>query len=222
MGGALIKEVLDCVFPNFSCLVCRDELNSSASQFLCDDCVAKLPLNNDPITLRDSNQRQYFYKTYCPFEYKDEIVGLILRLKYNAEKSVADAFAPFMSSSVRFNNEAVLVPVPLSTKRQKQRGYNQAELLAIKIGEISGAPVRCDVIERVRATEAQKHMSVTQRAENLKNAFAVCNSSPIKSKVVWLVDDVFTSGSTVNECARMLIKAGAKEVNVITIAVVVH
>jgi ComF family protein len=113
------------------------------------------------------------------------------------------------------------VPVPLSAQRQKSRGYNQAELLAVELAKILGLSYANDVLFRVKPTEAQKKMTIARRAANLKNAFTVMNKEKFYGRKIILTDDVFTSGATVNECAKVLIKSGAREVIVLTIAAVV-
>ena len=210
----------DYLFPNFTCLVCRDELNTPQNPHICEVCTAELPVNTEPITLRDTKQDQHFNEAYAAFKYEDPIVGLVLRLKYNAEKDIAEALAPFLAGMFVQEKLAadVIVPVPLSQKRHKERSYNQAFLVAQFVAEYIKTPIAPDALVRIKATEAQKKMTVEQRAENLKNAFAIQNAEAIKGKRVLLIDDVFTSGSTVNECARVLRSAGAGDVNVLTIA----
>jgi len=207
-------------------------LNAPQNRCICDKCAADLPFNTDPITFKDTAVKQYFYKAFAAFRYDTPIVGLILRLKYNAESHVATALAPYAaavltskeqvaSSKKRWLLSAVLVPVPLCKKREKTRGYNQALLLAKEISKTTGIPVESSAIIRIKRTSPQKEMTVRERANNLKDAFEITNAELVKNKKIILVDDVFTSGSTVNECARVLMGAGAKQVNVLTIAAVV-
>ena len=218
--------MLDFLFPNYTCLICKSELNLPQNLYLCDKCASDLPINTEPVTYKDQKQKQYFYKAFAAFLYSDPIAGLILRLKYNDDSQVATALAPYMAAAWLRENETVspdtiLVPVPLCKKREKSRGYNQALLLAKEISAMVPFPVSNDAIIRVKVTSPQKEMTVRERANNLKNAFVIKNAFSAKDKKIILVDDVFTSGSTVNECARILMQAGAKEVNVLVIAAVV-
>jgi len=219
--------MLDFLFPNYTCLVCKCELNSPQNFYICDKCAADLPINTEPITYKDPKEKQYFYKAFAAFRYDKPIVSLILRLKYNAESHVATALSPYMAATwltnkeQLTNNNVVLVPVPLCKKREKSRGYNQALLLAKEISKTINIPVEPAAIIRTKATSPQKEMTVRERANNLKDAFEITNAKLVKNKKIILVDDVFTSGSTVNECARVLIRAGAKEVNVLVLAAVV-
>lgn len=215
----MIEKVLDYIFPNFTCLCCGDELRSKDS--FCKKCLSKFKSNADLITLVSKNGKQYFDRADAPFVYEAPISDLIMELKYSDNGMAAKAIAPYMAELITHPPD-VLIPVPLCKKRQKERGYNQAELLARAIGEIIHVPVRTDILTRVKATAPQKHMSVCEREANLKGAFCV---SPLEAgeaygSSIMLVDDVFTSGSTVNECARVLKKAGVRKVDVVVIAVV--
>jgi len=217
--------LLDFLFPNHTCLICKGELCAPQNNHMCEACVKNLPINTEPVTLVDAEARQYFRRVYSAFMYQGEIPSLVLRLKYNNNGDVAVALAPYMAATMlknKANKNMVLVPVPLCKKRQKSRGYNQAELLAKEIGVILNLPVRTDILVRTKATTPQKKMSVKQREENLAGAFGISTEAiqggALTGSNVTLVDDVFTSGSTVNECARVLREAGVKSVDVIVLA----
>lgn len=112
----------------------------------------------------------------------------------------------------------MILPVPLHLKRLRQRGFNQAALLCRFLGKRLGVPVRYDVLFRGHWTDPQTRLDRKQRHANVKNAFHVAAPGIIQGSSLLLVDDVFTTGSTVNECARSLRKAGAGEVTVLTVA----
>ena len=111
-----------------------------------------------------------------------------------------------------------LVPVPVSAKRERKRGYNQAALLAQVIGRNTGIPVREDFLLRRTDTAAMKGMSAQQRRVNLKKAFTA-PFDDVKSKTIMLVDDIYTTGTTVDACAAALKEAGAAAVYFITLAI---
>lgn len=110
-----------------------------------------------------------------------------------------------------------LVPVPLHHVRRRERGFNQAEVLAELIAPAAGKPV-WDALKRVRNTPTQTRLDRSERMENLNGAFKVRDPQQVKGRDLVLVDDVFTTGSTVEECSRVLRKAGSKSIRVITIA----
>jgi ComF family protein len=111
----------------------------------------------------------------------------------------------------------VFVPVPLHKRRLRERGYNQAQLLAQHLGAAVGVPVVCDVLRRVRYTVSQTHLSVHARRENVENAFRCVNDS-LQDKRVFLIDDVCTTGSTLEACSVALKEAGVVSVWALTLA----
>jgi ComF family protein len=106
-----------------------------------------------------------------------------------------------------------IVPVPLHRNRLRSRGYNQAALLAKEISAHVGIPVNWDDLKRVKNTVSQVHLSASARRENLKNAFDVSRESAFEGAKVLLIDDVVTTGATMNACARALKRAGAVRVD---------
>jgi len=116
-----------------------------------------------------------------------------------------------------------LIPVPLHWKRLFSRQYNQATLLSHEITYETNIPTRTDLIKRHHSTKKQGHQTRKERYANIKNAFAIPfgKASQIKGKRVTLIDDVFTTGATLSECARILLEGGAKEVRVLTLARVI-
>ena len=172
--------------------------------------------------MRDTAAKQWFFKGYAPFKYDRPISGIILQLKYGGRGDVARFLGASMANAWGVTPPApprlgVLVPVPLHKKRLRRRGYNQALLLAREVSKITGLPVD-EVLIRTRKTTAQKKMDTAERAENTKNAFAVRDKAAIEGLEFIIVDDVFTSGSTVNECARILTQNGAKKVEILVAA----
>ena len=123
--------------------------------------------------------------------------------------------------SAEFGPEVVLVPVPLHASKKRQRGFNQAELAAAEaIRLIGGNTLRLEsgVLVRRRNTESQIGLTRHQRRENMRGAFAVTRREAVKGREVLLVDDVFTTGTTVSECSKVLLSAGASKVWVATVA----
>lgn len=191
------------IFPNHTCIVCKTEINKSKNPYICDACTETLPLRKETVGAQ------------APFSYKSPITELILRFKYNAEGDVAKMVAPFMADCNI--DTQVLIPVPLSPERLKQRGYNQALLLAKEVSVISKIPVK-EALVRVKKTTAQKHMRLEERQRNLAGAFRVKSPKAVRGKRVLLIDDVYTTGTTATECTRALLRAKAANVQVLTIA----
>ncbi len=154
--------------------------------------------------------------------YADEVREMLHLLKYDGVRSVAPLLGGMLAEAVRrlpLAEGTMVVAVPLFSARQRGRGYNQAEVLA---GEAMKALPRLEaahgVLRRVRDTEAQFSMSPRARRANLRGAFAVPDALRIAGKDVLVVDDIYTTGATTRECARVLRAAGARTVWVATLA----
>ncbi len=111
-----------------------------------------------------------------------------------------------------------ILPVPMHRFDKFKRGYNQTELLAREISKKIGVPILSDRLMKCKRTPSQTTLSVKQRVKNVKDAFRVKNPEILENKNILLLDDVFTTGSTVNECAKEIRKARVKQINVITLA----
>ncbi|MDZ7377321.1 MAG: ComF family protein, partial [candidate division KSB1 bacterium] len=115
-------------------------------------------------------------------------------------------------------DETLLIPVPLHKTRARERGYNQSALLCRAIARQTGLPYDEHILKRVRYTRSQTKLSASERLKNVNQAFRIVNKEPIQNKNVILIDDVITTGATMNECARELITNGARTVALCAIA----
>jgi ComF family protein len=161
-----------------------------------------------------------FKKAVAPFNFCDSIVSLVYRLKYGAETYLSKYMAYFMTQEIVKNKITfdTIIPVPLSDKRLKLRGFNQAELLAKDIANNLNVICDSDSLIRTRDTLTQTHLSKLERKDNLKQAFKVADKNKIKGKKILLVDDIFTTGATSDEISKVLLDNGCKQVVVITFA----
>ena len=112
----------------------------------------------------------------------------------------------------------IIIPVPISKQRTLKRGYNQCELLLKELKKNSDLNINCKILYKVKNIVPQSSLSKENRINNVKNAYIVKNSEIIKDKKVLLVDDIYTTGNTLNECSRMLKLAGAYDVGALTLA----
>jgi ComF family protein len=146
----------------------------------------------------------------------------IHRFKYDRHFYLRHPLADWMTEAladerIRAQPFDAFVPVPLHFARFRERDFNQAEVLAKLLAKSTGQPV-LKALKRIRYTTTQTRLDREQRMENLRNAFRVRHASAVQSRHLILVDDVFTTGSTVEECARVLRQAGAASVRVVTVA----
>jgi ComF family protein len=144
----------------------------------------------------------------------------IHKFKYNRELSIGKTLAQLAAASYPFTGKQydIILPVPLHLERLRWRGFNQALLLSKAVGAAHHVAVDPFVLERSRPTVPQTQLTGKERRTNVKGAFAVSVPKQVEDKRVLLVDDVYTSGATVRECAQTLTNAGAQVVDVFTLA----
>jgi len=157
--------------------------------------------------------------------YTGVLARLIHLLKYTRRLSLANRIGKLMSKLVIEDNflrrAQLIIPVPLHPTRIRERGYNQSELLAKNLGECLNIPMSKKSLLRVRNTKSQTKLTPEQRKENVKGAFMVRDTVDIVNKHILLVDDVATTGATLDECAVALINGGASAVYAVTCAAAV-
>ena len=229
-----LQLFLDLLFPSV-CVSCRKP--SSGSLCLCDSCRAEVRYLRSPLCVRcgalfvDGNGGDHLcgncLRRSPPFllaravaRYAPPVSTLLHRLKYRTDRTVLSTlsqiavqfdFTPFASCDL-------IVPVPLHLKRLRKRGLNQSLLLTRLFFPGKETAIHPEVLVRIRDTVPQTRLGGKERRRNLRAAFAVNQEADIKGKSICLVDDVLTTGATVNECAGILMRAGAKEVKVLTMA----
>lgn len=224
----------------YTCDLCGKEIFDYANHRLCEACESKMPVNEgkvcpkcgrhtlaEGVCLTCKAHMPAFTQGFSPFVYKGKAAGLVNRLKngqphlglYLGEKT-AEYFLkhhPVQADEQPF----LVVPVPLTEKRTRDRGYNQAEELAEAICMVlnrQGAEAELDfeLLQKTRETGQQKHMSALERMENASGAYHVHKRKACQGRTVLLVDDILTTGATGGECARLLKNAGAKAVYFLT------
>ena len=230
-----INAILDfLVPPNITCIYCGREIGIPNKFNACDECLKNLPFNNQKICrlcgakIVDEAEicLSCFYSpppfsvARAPFLYDFPISGLISNLKFENAKFTAAPLAQFMIETYRQHNfdAEVVIPVPLTPKRQKERKYNQAELLAQEIAKEFGLELLTDVAARSKHTAPQARLNWRARQENMRGAFTLLDKSKIKGKKILVVDDVFTTGATIKSFCRELQKAKPKNICVLTLA----
>ncbi len=224
----LINTMTNILLPG-QCHLCHCKLNHN---LLCSACGSNLPhistsccgichalLNTQTNTVCGQCLREPppFRKIHTLFSYDYPIDGMIMGIKFAQQLSTADLLGKLLLEKIKdwYQHTALpecLIPVPLHTKRLRQRGYNQAIEIARPIGKALGLPMDISSIKRVKATLAQAELPEKQRAANIKGAFALQRA--LLAKHVVIIDDVITTGHTVSELATTLKQAGAETVDV--------
>ncbi|MBO5714068.1 MAG: ComF family protein [Clostridia bacterium] len=162
---------------------------------------------------------QNYQRARSAFVYQQPIDQFIKKLKFYNKRFYVEILAEYLSITYfkHVFTPDVITYVPMTQKSQRKRGYNQSKLLALGLSSRVNVEV-VDCLEKVKETQRQSKLTKSQRQKNLKGAFKVVNKSLIKNKRVLLVDDVLTTGTTVNAVCEKLLKAGAVAVDVLTVA----
>ncbi len=227
----LPKVISELFFPSkIKCIVCGAELPKDTVYGLCDKCSLSI---NEKFCLHCGrsikNQADYcdyckensysFDKARAPLIYENEVRTLVHRLKYGNAKYLAREMAEILAD-LYFDgglDADVVTFVPMHPIAQKERGYNQAEEIAKEFSKIISVPLVC-ALERTKHTKHFAKMGKEERAEAIKDLYAITNKECVKDKRVILIDDVFTTGSTSNECSKLLKRAKSESVTVLTFA----
>jgi ComF family protein len=197
--------------------------------WVCDECFALVPLDDEPKCPR-CGVPIGFSRCRCPDlaleidrfravgPYRQWLGASIRYFKYGGERARGDHLGELLASRINeFLPFDCLVPVPLHRSRIRERGFNQAAILANVAGELLGVPVE-EVLARNRDTGHQARLGADDRRVNVRGAFAVPNQNAVAGRRLVLVDDVMTTGSTLNACAKVLIEAGASWVGAVVLA----
>lgn len=187
----------------------------------CSCCGLPLEATEQKLCARCLAQPPRIARTRAAVAYDELSRSLAIRLKYGRKVAIARTMAHYMSPLVKADGEPLLVPVPLHRTRLWSRGFNQSALVARELSRRLKIESRPTVLRRVRRTPALKGMSPLQRRKTVAGAFRVTDQSLVTGRTIVLVDDVLTTGSTAEACARVLKRAGAARVELVTWARVV-
>lgn len=229
---------LELIYPEKNtCFICEDYDESINDKYICSHCEKLLrkiepplckkcskPINYNSLTQicqECSYEERHFEMSKSPYAYEGLIKKGIYSYKYYNKPYFYKLFGNLLVSymnSTNYKDFDCVVAVPLHSSKMRKRGYNQSELLAKHISEKLSIPY-VDALKRTKKTIKQSEQSKLERRKNLKDAFEIKKSTDkIINRSVLLVDDIYTTGSTVNECSKVLINYGASKVYVITIA----
>jgi ComF family protein len=232
-----IQALLDFLLPPL-CHVCRSFIPQAGPLHICSSCREKMPPVTHPLCTICGipfsgagadhpcgaclKHPPSFDAARAALIYEGPGRRLIHAFKYthkiHLRRPLGLLTAQSLADFVASHGPDLIVPVPLHVKRLRGRGFNQAILLGEVLAREWRIPLHRQAMRRIRWTEPQINLTAEQRRDNVKGAFAVRDATAVAGKRVLLVDDVFTTGSTVEECSKMLKKSGAAEVVVITVA----
>jgi len=235
----LLRHALDLILPA-SCAYCRCPVAGSGIPRFCGQCWSELAQVPGPVcpscgrpfgspeSLSHSPEHECFACRTRPPHFDQALAAGLFEgplreaihvYKYRPVRALGKPLAAWMTEQVRMTIHLdMAMPVPLHRERLRHRGFNQALLLAHGISERFSMPLLYDNLVRLRSTRPQVELSGQERAENVKGAFGLVRPAEVREKRVLLIDDVFTTGATMNECAKALKEAGAASVTVLTLA----
>lgn len=233
----MILQKLDTIkkglFPPY-CIMCGEMLCVNEwERSICEDCLKNVDIIGEHICISCKNPLysgeicpecrnvHYFSRGISVFYYDDVRNGIHDFKFYNLKKH-CNAFGIIMGDFIvreymtLIKTLTCVVPVPMHRKKLKKREFNQAEILGIEVARKIGIVCRVDILQKIKYTTSQTRIDQKDRRDNLTNTFIAQNCAGL---TILLVDDVYTSGSTANECSRVLKEAGAKDVIVFTLAI---
>jgi len=232
------QALIDFFFPP-KCPTCGADTENSPYDRPCPSCLAQIKFFSPPICPRCGvgfassggenhlcaeclSEERYFTKARAIGPYEGLMAEVISRFKFHGASRLSRPLgwllAEYADPDFSFSDFDFVLPVPLHPRRLRQRGFNQALLLARYVSRVHSLPLDYTALQRIRHTEPQTQLSGTERKKNIRGAFAVTQPGLISGKHILLIDDVFTTGATVQECSRILLKAGAEKVAVLTLA----
>lgn len=236
----ILKTIIDVIYPR-RCPVCGD-IVVPRGNLICQTCTNTLiavteprckkcskPMDNDEIEYcHDCGKNKHHYiKGFSVWVYNEAMKKSVADFKYKGRKEYADYYIAQVvekySNDIRLINPDVLVPIPIHVKKERQRGYNQAGILAKGIGTKLNIPVSLQLLQRDKYTLPQKQLSNTERLINLEKAFSFSEKEFKKLDLpihkVLLIDDIYTTGSTIEACTKILNKQGIMEVYFISLCI---
>ncbi|MDD2979711.1 MAG: ComF family protein [Hespellia sp.] len=231
----MYQRFLNILYP-LSCPFCGRILGKSVAR-ICGNCEKKIIYMKEPRCKRcgkpirtqeaefclDCQRGRFCYdQGKSLYLHQSPVKEAVYQLKYHNKRIYGEMFAQELyriyKEQIKSWGVDVILPVPLHHKRRKKRGYNQAELIATELGKLTSLSVETDAVYRVKNTNPQKVLDNRNRAKNLSHAFAVSRKWRVRP-VVLLIDDIYTTGSTINSVAKILKKRGVQKVYFLTISI---
>lgn len=213
----MLNFVLSFLFPQV-CVIC----GKLDKDWTCEKCRKRIEKLEKTRIIKYSNRYKNFNKLLYLFEYDKIIRKLILQYKFFDKAYLSKFFSKIILKNKKVCGILyfydIIIPVPMSTKKKQKRGYNQTELIARNIAKDLNLSLSLNNLQKIKDTKTQSKLNEEERQNNIKNVFIANNKLELKNKRIVLFDDIYTTGATVNECSRVLIEAGAKEILVLVLA----
>jgi len=216
-----LKNMLFFIFPR-KCEMCE----TISESYICDKCKSKLEkteLYLNRIDDYSKDNTKYFDEHAYIFEYNSIIREKIIEYKFKNKPYLGKMFSEFFVKNEKmcgfFEKYDIIIPVPMTNKKIKERGYNQTEIIAKIISQnITNITMQKNVLIKYKNNKVQSQLNKEQRQQNVQNVYELINEEIIKNKNILILDDIYTTGATCNECVKTLRNAQPKKIGIITIA----
>lgn len=231
----MLNTILEWIYPP-KCMICSKIISLDKPRWICEHCFEILVYIEKPVCIKcgrpmDTEERVcsacakkkfYFERNYAVYEYDEIMRFLIHKFKYGEHPEFGKGLGMLVAK--KYHSDFLkgidcIVPVPMYRAKEKKRGFNQAVLLSKEISKQTGIPMIKNLLLRTKKTKAQSGLTPKERENNIRDAFAMNPKFSAEGKTFLVVDDIYTTGSTLQACARMLSEAGAKEVFGLTLSI---
>lgn len=227
----VFQDFFSLIFPN-NCMACGNNLFKN-EHIICTSCLFHLPKTNYHLETANPISQIFWGRcniqtaaAYYFFTKSGKVQHLVHQLKYKGKKEIGvfigEIYGKELLKSADFVQTNVIIPVPLHPKKEKKRGFNQSEVFAMGLSSAMNVAVDTKTLLRCFASETQTRKTRFKRWENVKEIFSLQNADQLKNKHILLVDDVITTGATIEACVNLLNTIEGVSINIASIAVASH
>ena len=214
MKHKILNTIIDILFPQV-CSICG-KLNQEGLCVKCRNMLEKLAI------FEVTNENKYFEELISIFSYEGMVRQLLLTYKFHEKPYMYVCFVNCILKKKKIFEKLqsydTIIPVPISKKRMKERGYNQSALIAKNLSKHLGIELQVGCLYKTKNIIEQSKLNKEQRKENIQNVYELKKKEILNNKQILLLDDIYTTGSTVNECAKILQQAKPKKIDVLVVA----
>ena len=218
----MFNRILGLMYPD-RCIFCKKILDFYAhenKEFTCNICQKKLEYIRGQKCIEKYDNQYFDYLIYA-FQYEDIIRKILLDFKFNNKKYLYRFFATEIINTISYFSHTkydYILYVPISFKKYIERGFNQSYMIAKYVSDGLGIPLLKYGLIKIKHNQTQSTLNISKRRQNVLGVYKACFKKTINDKNILLIDDIYTTGSTLNECSKVLKEAGASNVTVVTIA----